>query len=306
MQSSFLLGKISCIIVAGGVNFSSRRGAIEVLTGYRKTKQVLSLLADSPYTSMVMHNEKILTCGGFQNVQKCLQLDNGIWKEHSTLTERRIEHAIVTTHRATFIFGGSCSRKTYEYLPKGSTTWIMGGTEIPGIGFAGGCAIAVKSGQEIWLIGGASSLNRIRSFNVNDHTFHEMATQLNEERIGHRCAFIPNTNKIMITGGGVNDGSYSTEILDVEDGSVTIASPMNFKRSGHGIGVVTINGEDRLAVFGGFNSKGFHGYGRTQLDSVELYNTRTGKWDITDIKLTHPKENFGFLSVKLSDAISAL
>ena len=300
MQSSFLLGKISCIIVAGGVNFSSRRGAIEVLTGYRKTKQVLSLLADSPYTSMVMHNEKILTCGGFQNVQKCLQLDNGIWKEHSTLTERRIEHAIVTTHRATFIFGGSCSRKTYEYLPKGSTTWIMGGTEIPGIGFAGGCAIAVKSGQEIWLIGGASSLNRIRSFNVNDHTFHEMATQLNEERIGHRCAFIPNTNKIMITGGGAFSNYLdSSEILDAEDGSITMASPMNFRRSGHGMGVITINGEDTLAVFGGYD-------GRTWLNSVELYNTQTEKWVLTVIKLNKPNDHFGFLTVKLSDAISAL
>ena len=59
----------------------------------------------------------------------------------------------------------------------------------------------------------------------------------------------------MITGG-YNDGSLdSTEVLDTEDGSVTMASPMNSKRDGHGMGVVTINGKDRLAVFGGYDGR---------------------------------------------------
>ena len=44
------------------------------------------------------------------------------------------------------------------------------------------------------------------------------------------------------------------------------------------MGVVTINGEERLAVFGGSD-------GNNDLDSVELYNTQTEKWETTDIKL---------------------
>ena len=245
---------------------------------------------------MVMHNETILICGGWNNVNLCLQLDHGTWKKHSMLNKNRVEHSIVATEKATFIFGGSRSRKTYEYLPKGSTTWVMGEAVIPGIGFANGCAIAVKSEQEIWLIGGKSSLKRILSFNINDRTFQELPFQLNVGRYDLRCAFISNTNKIMITGGGYVD---STEILNPADGSVTNASPMNFIRSGHGMGVITINGEEKLAVFGGFTSSYFS-------DSVEVYNTQTEKWDITDIKLNNPKENSGFLTVKLSDAISAL
>ena len=254
---------------------------------------------------LFMLNEKILMCGGIKNIKRCLQLDHGFWKEHSTLNERRNDHSIVATQKATFIFGGNPSRKTYEYLPKGSTTWVMGETEIPGMGFTNGCTIAVNSEQEIWLIGGASGdaspSNRIYSFNVNDHTFHEMATQLNKGRIGHRCAFIPNTNKIMITGGQGHHYGYmdSAEILNSEDGSITMASPMNFKRSAHGMGVITINGKDQLAVFGGFN-------GHIWLGSVEIYNIRTEKWDLTDIRLNKPKDCFGFLTVKLSDAISAL
>ena len=150
------------------------------------------------YSSMVLHDGAILLCGGTNNYQKCLQLDHGTWKEHSTLNQKRVDHSAVTTQTATFLFGGIFSRETYEYLPKGSSTWLMGKREIPG-GFRNGCAIAVKSDQEIWLIGGMFTEKRILSFNVNDHIFKELPYQLNIRRSGHRCAFIPNTKKVMIT-----------------------------------------------------------------------------------------------------------
>ena len=120
-------------------------------------------------------------------------------------------------------------------------------------------------------------------------------------RSGHGCAFIPNTNKVMITGGYDYYEVYldSTEILDTEDGSVTMASHMNSKRYSHGMGIVTINGEERLAVFGGSN-------GGFWLDSVELYNFQTEKWETADIRLKIRRINFGFLSVKLIDVISNL
>ena len=76
-----------------------------------------------------------------------------------------------------------------------------------------------------------------------------------------------------------------------------MASPMNSKRVDHGMGVVTINGKDRLAVFGGYD-------GRKELDSVELYNTHTGKWEMVDFKLNEAKFGFGFLTIKLGDILS--
>ena len=211
--------------------------------------------------------------------------------EHSILNMERWRHSAVTTQTATFIFGGQ-SQRTYEYLPKDSTTWLLGKTEIPE-GFEDGCAIASKSEEEIWLIGGLWNEKRILNFNVNDHTFHEMHFQLNVGRFGHRCAFIPNSNKIMITGGYDLD---STEILDTETGSVTMAAPMSYKRSDHGMSVVTMNCDDRLAIFGGY-------YGVTDLASLELYNTQTDEWENTSIRLEKPKHGFGYLSVKLSDII---
>ena len=264
---------------------------------------------------MVLHNGTILLCGGGGNSQQCLQLDHGLWKQHSTFNEERIKHSAVNTKTATFLFGGRhggydsnehvfggwlSNGKTFEYLPKDSTTWLMGKTEIPKC-FWSGCAISVKSDKEIWLIGGWRTEKRILSFNVKDHTFQELPTQLNAERMAHRCAFIPNTKRIMITGGSnYPDGSLnSTEIIDTEDGSVTIASPMNSKRAYHGMGIFTIDGGQRLAAFGGSD-------GYNELDSIELYNTITGKWDTTNMKLKEAKIFFGFLSVKLADVISHL
>ena len=78
-----------------------------------------------------------------------------------------------------------------------------------------------------------------------------------------------------------------------------MASPMNSKRSGHGIGVVSINGKEILAVFGGFD-------GKKLVDSVELYNTHTEKWETSDFKLSKAKECFSFLDVKLGDILSNL
>ena len=247
---------------------------------------------------MVEHNGTILLCGGFENEKKCLQLDHGTWKEHSTLNVRRAWHSAVTTYTATFIFGDEyLNMKTYEYLPKDSTKWLMGKTEIPG-GFTCGCAIAVKSDQEIWLIGGFRTGKRILSFDVESHTFQVVPFQLNVGRVVHRCAFIPNTNKIMITGG-CSIGNYfdSTEILDTEGGSVTMASPMNSKRVHHGMGVITINGENKLAVYGGYD-------GGNDLDSVELYNTQTEQWETSNIKLTEARSGFSCLTVKLGDILS--
>ena len=247
---------------------------------------------------MVSHNGTILLCGGQVNSNKCLQMDHGTWKKHSTLNKERAWHSAVTTQTATFVFGGSYSDKTYEYLPKDSTKWLMGKTEIP-LGFENGCAIAVKSEQEIWLIGGWRAKKRILSFNVNDHTYQVLPFQLNVGRSGHRSAFIPNSNKIMVTGGDSYGYLDSTEILDTDSGSVTMASPMNFKRQSHGMGVITINGKDRLAVFGGY-------YGGKMLDNVELYNTQTGKWETSDLKLCESKYGFSFLTIKLGDILSPL
>ena len=66
------------------------------------------------------------------------------------------------------------------------------------------------------------------------------------------------------------------------------------------MGVLTIKREDRLAVFGG------QGNLFRIINSVESYNSQTGKWERSDIRLNRKKKEFGFLTLKLSDIISEL
>ena len=81
--------RTSCIFIAGGSNalgIKSTDG--EVLTGNLEIKP-LPNLRRTCNSSMVLHNGTILLCGGYQNKNKCLQFDHGIWKNHSTLNKER-------------------------------------------------------------------------------------------------------------------------------------------------------------------------------------------------------------------------
>ena len=151
---------MAATIVAGG----SGRYNADILLEDLGIKQLPNLPQNIRGSSMVAHDGTILLCGGWNNEKKCLKLDHGTWKEHSTLNEARVRHSALSTQAATFVFGGFNTSKTYEYLSKDSNEWIMGRTEIPG-GFRIGCAIAVKSEQDIWLIGGYGTEKRILSFN---------------------------------------------------------------------------------------------------------------------------------------------
>ena len=284
--------KVRCIIIAGGLNSQN----VEIITGDLGNRQLQPLLKKFYRTPMALHDGEILLFGNgrYELELQCFKLSKKFSNHFVNKVKkyRRI-FAVVTTEKATFLFGAwinSSRSQTYEYLPKGSTIWQEGKNPIPG-GIESGCAIAIKSDQEILLIG---DRKRILSFNTSDHTFKVLPSRLHVDRSsGSRCAFIPGTNKVIITGGT----SISTEIFNIEDGSITMGSRMNFARCDHGIGLITVNDEDRLAVFGG-------SYDGT--NSVEIYNTRTGKWEISDIKLKEPTSGFGYLSLRLSDILPKL
>ena len=296
--------KVRCIIVAGGGTFNCGRN-VEIIFGDFKTRQLPDLKERSAASSMALHDGEILLIGGGFN-RECYKLLSR-QNMHSFLTDNRIKSGTVTTEAATFLFGGMnmdhTIGTTYEYLPKGSTQWQKGKIPIPK-GFLEGCAIAIKSGQEILLIGGHGTERRILSF--NDHSFKELSTKLmNDGRIGHDCAFIPGTKKVMITGGCDESLNVlnSTEILDTEDGSITRGSPMIHKRFGHGIGVITINNQDQLVVFGGTDNVGF-GFGRF-VYSIEVYNNSKKRWEFMDRNSVSDfsRDFSSYLSVRLGDIL---
>ena len=248
---------------------------------------------------MFLHNETILLCGGKNNYQTCIFTQMGRWKEYNYLNEGRIGAAIVSTSTATFIFGGYNSQDTFEYLEKNASVWKLGKTKIPG-GFYSGCAVAT-SHNEIWLIGGDGKFgiptkDRILSFNVREERFENLPIHLKQGRFGHRCALIPKTRHIIITGGELYlNYLKSTEIINVETKDVFEGARMNSKRYKHGIGVLDIDGQERIVVFGGsfFDGEKLH-----YLKSVEVYNAKTQKWERTSMALSKGKYQFGFLTIK--------
>ena len=237
--------------------------------------------------SLVLHKDKILFCNTSSKV--CYELVDGSLKKHSTFVKSRgpFRQSAVTTNYGTFIFSGD----TYEFFQNESSEWQIGKTTIPG-GFRDGCVIALKSKPEIWLIGGYDTWRRILSFNLETHCFATLPIQLLVGRSRFQCSYIPNTNKIIVTGG--YDMS-STEIIDTDDGSITMASPMRGRRHDHGIGIVTVNDVDKVSVFGGYRGIGTRG--GDYLKTVEIYNPESEKWEDSKFELKEGKAYFGFVSV---------
>ena len=308
--------RMSSMLIAGGSLHFDFSQDVNLIPRNAKKIQIPNLPYENGYSSMVVHDGAILLCGGTKESHpkngdlRCLQLEQGAWLEHSTLNRGRIYASAVTTSKATFIFGGITNGTTYEYLPKGSDTWQLGINKIPDQ-FKQGFAIEVKIDQEIWLIGGEGTGHRILSFDINDHTFHELPMKLKESRLGHQCAFIPGSNKLIITGGYDYKRTYrkhnrrvrpfiaSTEIIAIDDGSYihTMSNPLNFARFGHGIGVITIDDEDKLVVFGGV--------GIPNVLEMEVFDTQTKMWEVPD-KQDWRRSGFGYLSVKNETIMSKL
>ena len=195
----------SIILIAGGWDGWNDLASVEVISDdARNNIQLPDLPETITWSSMINHNGVILLCGGENNGQTCLKMEEKGWNHHSNLKQKRSGASVVATNTATFIFGGFDSKDTYEYLEQGSSSnWQEGKATIPGYGFRRGCAIAL-SDEEVWLIGGLDTESRIMSFNTTSHMFKEEKIQLNENRqnrFAHRCIRIPGTTKIMVSGG---------------------------------------------------------------------------------------------------------
>ena len=72
--------------------------------------------------------------------------------------------------------------------------------------------------------------------------------------------------------------------------SVTFTGSMNSARQNHGMGIMTIGNEDKIITFGGNNG--------TNLDTIEVYKEDTQSWELLATKLSQPKHQFGYLSIK--------
>ena len=130
-----------------------------------------------------------------------------------------------------------------------------------------------------------------------------------DARAGHCCAFIPGTNKIIVTGGRGYWGLIpldTSEVIDVEKKSVTFGPKMKNFRADHGIGVLNLNDQERVVILGGckkLENSNDPCDPEVDLDTVEAYYPEQNKWLPTDFQLTKPRNYFGFAAIKGEDLI---
>lgn len=193
----------SIAIIAGGSTVFLNSKLVEAYSENYSKIQLPNLPTAIVGPNLFHHNGTILLCGGQDNFlnsnKRCYQLVGSSWKQHSSINQSRPYASVAIANSCAFLFGGTKNPYTYEYLIQNSTNWEEGKSKIPG-GFEIGSAIAISQ-EEIWLIGGQDTERRILSFNAKNHTFEELSTKLQDNRIRHACALIPGTTNIIITGG---------------------------------------------------------------------------------------------------------
>ena len=149
---------------------------------------------------LTSNGDNILSCGGYiesEYTKNCynLEIKGERWNLHSTLTKFRPRSTAVTMPDGVYIFGGSSSQitgdspTTYEVLPKNSNGhWQAGTTTIPN-GFSFGCGVKISE-ENILLIGGFGTEDRILNYNTNNNSFTPLESKLLQGRYQHSCTLL--------------------------------------------------------------------------------------------------------------------
>ena len=238
-------------------------------------------------------NGEILACGGLNNEQKCLELKDNQWKEHSNLNKKRYRASAVSMKNGVYIFSGDKTKNTWEWLPDGENKWQIGTCSIPNT-FEEGCAVKIND-EEILLIGGWQTFQHVLNFNTISQQFEHLGDILNQGRAGHACVLF--NDKIIISGSHIAGRRLSsTETINLHDLKTShYALDLIEPRAWHGLVVVHVNNKLTVLAVGGFGP--FY----NRLDSIELWNSTTEieSWTMTSKKLSEAKSSFGSLSVPI-------
>ena len=232
------------------------------------------------------NGDNILSCGGSGN-KNCYNLDikGERWNKHSTLTQVRDDSTAVTMANGVYIFGGRSSKTTYEFLPKNGV-WQAGPTTIPN-GFRYGCGIKFSE-EEIFLIGGSGTEDRILNFNTRTNSFSTRESTLQQGRYGHSCVLL---NNLILVVGGYGGGNIlsSTEVIPLANGTPRYGGNLNTAR--YYFGLATIGGHYKKAIsFGGFD-------GFNSVSTVEEWDEDTEEWKLAPYSLGEEKHHFASLAV---------
>ena len=238
---------------------------------------------------MTSNGDNVLNCGGPPNYKKCysLEIKEKRWIHHSNLIQERYFATSVTMPNGVYIFGGLYSPTTTDFLPKNSGVW-QAGPSIPN-GFKGGCGVQISK-EEILLIGGWGTEDRLLEFNTTTNNFTIRGDKLQQGR----CTLL---NDMIIVAGGRSANSHnvlnSTELVPLTNGSPRFGGDLITARAYFGL--ATIGVHKKAYSFGG-NVSGKRS-GHNPLQSVEEWDADTEQWKFANFSLKKIKDTFGYLAV---------
>ena len=281
-------------MIVGGYNSNSLTTSERILLNDSSCNPPSLPIGISGQPSLVFtDNNETLICGGYNNQQKCLELEENQWQEHSALKNPRRYASSVSLSSGVFIFGGVDSSTTWEWLPsEGPTEWISGTNNIPGFGLREACAVRASTGVRIILIGGYGTNRRVLKFDSITKQFTNLGDEiLKQGRWLHACTYFEG---LIIIAGGFNAGSYisSTEVINAYDlatANINFGSMVQ-ARAYHGLTVVHIDGSTKILALGGYANGNY-------LDSIEILDPTSAAWKMTSMKLSEKKREFGLIVV---------
>ena len=296
------------MIAGGWIDFDVFTSRIEVIPPVKNKNCTLPPLPDDIYQTSLIYTsetEEILLCGGKdkdnQDTKKCIQLkmkDNK-WIHHSDLYDHQIWNGegypvTVSMPNGVYMFGRK--HNAWEWLPRGSKTWILGNPNPPRIQgavwtFDQGCAVKI-SNKELVLIGGRWKLKRVWRFNTENKEWTYFGGVLLESRRSHSCVVFKD---LIIISGGKRETppAWTTELIRIKDlTNFNESFKMKHGRSQHGLVLAHLQEQLSVLTIGGYS------FGKN-LDSIEMLNFRNG-WAISEMKLSEGKNSFGYTTVPTS------
>ena len=230
-------------------------------------------------------DNKVLHCGGQQAPYKhlCLELDiqNGAWKQHSTLPGNADSAKSVTLENGVYLFTESGS---VFFLPRMSRSWQI--IYKPTINFWSYCVVKTSE----------TGFHLIGQTSYKYDTLTNSWTKLKSLGLFYRecfsCAMID--NKVIVAGGRIGSTYISTtQVIPFKNGNVAgtprYVGNLNLSRGFHGM--VVVGGKyPRVMVFGGWRGKYTTG-------SIEVWQPDQEKWKMAPYYTATARFRFGILAL---------
>ena len=85
-----------------------------------------------------------------------------------------------------------------------------------------------------------------------------------------------------------------TEIYDIKKECSEMGGNLNIRRQNFGLGIIKKNNSSKLIAFGGRSASHAPDVRNCLLSSIEEWNDKEKKWEVSKLDLKEPNHHFGF------------